>query len=124
MPTVHEIHTQRLVPQAPTVVTQAHPTTQIASVKVGDAVVGHQHVGDAVVGKTADVSGFAFSSETRHDAPVQVAVAAPVPVPVVAAPVLAQPIAVHAPIPVAHVHHHHVLAAPAVVGAPGKFEAS
>lgn len=105
VPTLTAVHSQRLIPQPPDVHTVAHPTTVLKTVQTGNAIVGHQHVGDQVVGKTADVNGYAFKSEVRHDAPIH-AVAAPVlapapvavaaPAPVVAAPA---PVAVAAPAP-------------------------
>lgn len=109
VPTLTQVHSQRLIPQAPAVHTVARPTTVLQTVQTGNAIVGHQHVGDQVVGKTADVNGYAFKSEVRHDAPVHVAapvaIAAPAPLPA--------PVAVAAPAPVA-------VAAPA----PGKFSQS
>lgn len=108
VPTLTAVHSQRLIPQAPAVHTVAHPTTVLQTVQTGNAVVGHAHVGDQVVGKTADVSGYAFNSEVRHDAPVHVA-AAPVITAHVPAPVLAAPVAVAAPA---------LVAAPAPVYAP------
>lgn len=126
VPTVTAVHSQRLVPQPPAVHTVASPTTVLQTVQTGNAIVGHAHVGDQVVGKTPDVNGYAFKSEVRHDAPVYaaaapVAVAAPVlaaPAPVLAAPapVLAGPAPVlAAPAPVL------AAPAPALVAAPGKF---
>lgn len=108
VPTVTSVHSQRLIPQAPDVHTVAHPTTVLKTVQTGNAIVGHQHVGDQVVGKTADVNGYAFKSEVRHDAPIHavaapvvhpapVAVAAPAPAPVA----VAGPLALPAPAPVA-----------------------
>lgn len=109
VPTLTAVHSQRLIPQPPAVHTVAHPTTVLQTVQTGNAVVGHQHVGDQVVGKTADVNGYAFKSDVRHDvavaAPAPVAVAAPAPL-AVAAPAPA-PVAVAAP-------------APLPVAAPGK----
>lgn len=108
VPTVTSVHSQRLIPQAPAVHTVARPTTVLQTVQTGNAVVGHQHTGDQVVGKTPDINGYAFKSEVRHDAPVHAIaapIAAPAPLPVpVAAPA---PLAVAAPAPVA--------------AAPGKF---
>lgn len=99
VPTLTAVHSQRVIPQPPAVHTVAHPTTVLQTVQTGNAVVGHQHVGDQVVGKTADVNGYAFKSDVRHDvavaAPAPVVVAAPAPVPV-AAPA---PVAVAAPAP-------------------------
>lgn len=107
VPTLTAVHQQRLIPQPPAVHTVAHPTTVLQTVQTGNAVVGHQHVGDQVVGKTADVNGYAFKSDVRHD----VAVAAPAPV-VVAAPAPV-PVAAPVPVPVA-------APAPLVAAAPGK----
>lgn len=95
VPTLTAVHSQRLIPQPPAVHTVAHPTTVLQTVQTGNAIVGHTHVGDQVVGKTADVSGYAFKSEVRHDAPIHVpaapvvTLAAPAPAPILAAPVLA-----------------------------------
>lgn len=93
--------------------TVARPTTVLQTVQTGNAIVGHQHTGDQVVGKTQDINGYAFQSEVRHDAPVH-AVAAPIAAPApLPAPV---PVPVAAPAPVA-------VAAPApapVAAAPGK----
>lgn len=112
VPTLTAVHSQRLIAQPPAVHTVAHPTTVLQTVQTGNAIVGHQKVADQVVGKTADVNGYAFSSEVRHDAPVHaiaapVIAAAPVPVPIVAAPV-----PVYGPAP--------VVAGPVVYGAPGE----
>lgn len=79
--------------------TVARPTTVLQTVQTGNAIVGHQHVGDQVVGKTADVNGYAFKSEVRHDAPV--ALAAPAPVAVAAPAPVPAPVAVAAPAPIA-----------------------
>lgn len=109
VPTLTAVHSQRLVPQPPAVHTVASPTTVLQTVQTGNAIVGHAKVADQVVGKTADVNGYAFTSEVRHDAPVYAA-AAPVAVaaPVVAAPapvaVAAAPVAVAAPIAAPVVH--------------------
>lgn len=127
VPTLTAVHSQRLIPQPPAVHTVASPTTVLQTVQTGNAIVGHQHVGDQVVGKTPDVNGYAFKSEVRHDAPVYAPavpvlsaapiLAAPVPAPVLAAPapVLAAPAPVlAAPAP--------VLAAPVLAPAPpGKY---
>lgn len=119
VPTLTAVHSQRLIPQAPAVHTVASPTTVLQTVQTGNAIVGHAHVGDQVVGKTPDVNGYAFKSEVRHDAPVYapaVPVLAPAPVPVLApAPVYAPAPVLAAPAP--------VLAAPAPIlaaPAPGK----
>lgn len=121
VPTLTAVHHQRLIPQPPAVHTVASPTTVLQTVQTGNAVVGHQKVGEQIVGKTADVNGYAFRSDVRHDAPVYAAAApvaiaapvvapAPLPVPIVAAPA---PVPVLAPAP--------VLAAPApVLAAPGE----
>lgn len=99
VPTVTAVHSQRLIPQPPAVHTVARPTTVLQTVQTGNAIVGHQHVGDQVVGKTADVNGYAFKSEVRHDAPV--ALAAPAPVAVAAPAPVPAPVAVAAPAPIA-----------------------
>lgn len=115
VPTLTAVHSQRLIPQAPAVHTVASPTTVLQTVQTGNAITGHAHVGDQVVGKTPDVNGYAFSSEVRHDAPVYaaaapVAIAAPAPVVAAPAPVYAAPAPLYAaPAPVA---------VPAVVAAP------
>lgn len=105
VPTLTEVHSQRLIPQPPDVHTVAHPTTVLQTVQTGNAIVGHQKVADQVVGKTADVSGYAFQSEVRHDAPVYApapAVVASLPVPVAVPAVVAAPVpVVHAPLPLA-----------------------
>lgn len=85
---------------------------QLQTVQVGNQVVGHAHVGDQVVGKTADVNGYAFSSEVRHDRPVY-APAAPIAT-IAAAPILAPPAPVYAPAP--------IVAAPAPLLAPAPGE--
>lgn len=114
VPTLTAVHSQRLIPQPPAVHTVASPTTVLQTVQTGNAIVGHQHVGDQVVGKTADVNGYAFKSEVRHDAPVY-APAAPV---IAAAPVLAAPAPVFAaPAPV-FAAPAPVLAAPVVAAPP------
>lgn len=123
VPTLTAVHSQRLVAQPPAVHTVASPTTVLQTVQTGNAVVGHAHVGDQVVGKTADVNGYAFSSEVRHDAPVYaaaapVAVAAPVPVPLAApAPLYAGPAVVAAPPPPPALV---AAPAPAFIAGPGK----
>lgn len=107
VPTLTAVHSQRLIPQPPAVHTVARPTTVLQTVQTGNAITGHQHVGDQVVGKTADVNGYAFKSDVRHDAPIP----APAPVAIAAAPLLAPaPLPVAAPAPVA-------VAAPAPVAA-------
>lgn len=114
VPTLTAVHSQRLIPQPPAVHTVASPTTVLQTVQTGNAIVGHQHVGDQVVGKTPDVNGYAFKSEVRHDAPVY-APAAPV---IAAAPVLAAPVPVlAAPAPV-YAAPAPVLAAPVVAAPP------
>lgn len=103
VPTLTAVHSQRLIHQAPDVHTVAHPTTVLQTVQTGTAITGHTKVGDQVVGKTADVNGYAFKSEVRHDAPVH-AIAAPVAVAAAPAPVAVAgpaPVAVAAPAPVA-----------------------
>lgn len=102
VPTLTAVHQQRLIPQPPAVHTVASPTTVLQTVQTGTAVVGHQKVGDQVVGRTPDVNGFAFKSDVRHDAPVAlpaapIAVAAPAPAIAYPAPA---PVAVAAPAPV------------------------
>lgn len=109
VPTLTAVHSQRLVPQPPVVHTVASPTTVLQTVQTGHAVVGHQKVGDQVIGKTPDINGYAFRSDVRHDAPVVAApvyaapVVAPVPLPVpvvpAPAPVYAAPAPVYAPAP-------------------------
>lgn len=111
VPTLTAVHSQRLIPQPPAVHTVASPTTVLQTVQTGNAIVGHQHVGDQVVGRTPDVNGYAFKSEVRHDAPVYApapavvhqtiaapVVAAPAPILAAPAPVLAAPV-LHAPAP-------------------------
>lgn len=111
VPTLTAVHSQHLIPQPPAVHTVASPTTVLQTVQTGNAIVGHQKVGEQIVGKTPDVNGYAFKSEVRHDAPVYAPAA-----PVVA---LAAPLVGHAPLPVP------VVAAPAAPlvahpAAPGK----
>lgn len=122
VPTLTAVHNQRLIPQPPAVHTVASPTTVLQTVQTGNAIVGHAHVGDQVVGKTPDVNGYAFKSEVRHDAPVYapavpVIAAAPAPILAPPAPVLAAPVPVAAPLPLAA---PLPVAAPAVLAAPGK----
>lgn len=108
VPTLTAVHSQRLIPQPPAVHSVASPTTVLQTVQTGNAVVGHQKVGDQVVGKTPDVNGYAFRSDVRHDAPVHlpaapapaIAYPAPAPAPVaVAAPAPAVAVAAPAPAP-------------------------
>ena len=126
VPTLTAVHSQRLVPQPPAVHTVATPTTVLQTVQTGHAVVGHQHVGDQVVGKTPDVNGYAFRSDVRHDAPVLAAapvyaapLVAPAPLPV---PVVAAPAPVYAPAPVAVPVAAPAVFAPAPVYAPAPGE--
>lgn len=113
VPTLTAVHSQRLIPQAPAVHTVASPTTVLQTVQTGNAIVGHAHVGDQVVGRTPDVNGYAFKSEVRHDAPVY-APAAPA---VLAAPVYAPPAPVPVPVSV-YAPAPAPVAVPAVVAAP------
>lgn len=119
VPTLTAVHSQRLIPQPPAVHTVASPTTVLQTVQTGNAITGHAHVGDQVVGKTPDVNGYAFKSEVRHDAPVYApapaVIAAPAPILAAPAPIIAAPAPVYAPAP--------LVAAPApalLAPAPGK----
>lgn len=132
VPTLTAVHSQHLIPQPPAVHTVASPTTVLQTVQTGNAIVGHQKVGEQIVGKTPDVNGYAFKSEVRHDAPVYAPAApvvalaaplvghAPLPVPVVAAP--AAPLVAHPAAPASvssyTVETGHTIAHDTVVTSP------